>query len=114
MQVKNKYLKESKINARRMTAAMAGGSTSVAALTEAAPMLKRDVDDADASEKGAAAASGSAVATGVAGPGGDKHGGGVQKRSKRKTKEQKRADGEDSDSIFDGEAADPTMERFLY
>ena len=112
MQVKNKYLKESKINARRMTAAMAGGSTSAAALTEAAPMLKRDVDDADASEKGAA--SGSAVATGVAGPGGDKHAGDVQKRSKRKTKEQKRADGEDSDSIFDGDAADPTMERFLY
>ena len=66
MQVKNKYLKESKVNAKRMTDAMSGRHTDVAALREMSAQIQSDAAAAASNASGGAASG--AGAAGVALP----------------------------------------------
>lgn len=125
LQVKNKYLKESKVNGRRMTLAMSGKLKDVDSLRESAAFLKRDADaggDAGAAgtESGAAgAASGSqagAAASSGAGASGAVAGEGKAPRAERKTAAIARApveDDEDEDDAL-GEAVNPSLANYFY
>jgi hypothetical protein len=96
VQVKNKYLKESKINAKRMAAAMSGGAPNIGALQDDATMLKSEPD----AGAGGAPSGSAAAGAGAAG-----------------AKEGAAASGEDEmddEGYFPGTAVDPSLANYLY
>ena len=126
-QVKNKYLKESKVNSKRMTLAMSGKLKDVDSLRESAAFLKKDADagdgDAAGTESGAAgAASGSQaggpVSSGAAPSGAGAAAAGAGTSCSGKAAKARHAaddaDDDDDDGIVCGDAVDRSMANFFY
>ena len=113
MQVKNKYLKESKLNPRRMSEAMSGAAPNLESLRENAQFLKQDDPAAGSQTQGGGASGSAAHAAGSAS--------GVAAAAKArptaaaKAKAGARRDSDDEhDSILDAEEVDQTLRDFLY